>query len=140
MPCPHAFGIATLLKRAHPERSLTVIQSAVMTTRSSTYNTLNQIKEINGMGFEIAMPLAMGSGHVDPNKANDLGLLYDATAQDYEPILTITSSSRYSCLNPSSDLNYPSFIVLYTNMTEDDNSDILEDCHKCWSRCDDLHG
>ncbi|GMP48775.1 hypothetical protein CsSME_00016016 [Camellia sinensis var. sinensis] len=129
MHCPHVFGIATLLKRAHPERSPTVIQSAVMTTRSSTYNTLNQIKEINDMGFEIAMPLATGSGQVDPNKANDLGLLYDATPQDYvnllcsmnftrNQILTITSSSRYSCLNPSSDLNYPSFIVLYTNMTE----------------------
>ncbi|KAL7262248.1 hypothetical protein ACSBR1_000595 [Camellia fascicularis] len=74
------------------------------------------------------MPLAMGSGQVDPNKANDLGLLYDATPQDYvnllcsmnftrNQILTITSSSRYSCLIPSSDLDYPLFIVLYTYMT-----------------------
>ncbi|KAI8016650.1 Subtilisin-like protease SBT3 [Camellia lanceoleosa] len=129
MPCPHAFGIATLLKRAHPERSPITTQFVRITTRSSTYNTLNEIKEINDMGFEIAMPLAMGSGQVDPNKANDLGLLYDATPQDYvnllcsmnftrNQILTITSSSRYSCLNPSSDLNYPSFIVLYMNMTE----------------------
>ncbi|KAL7245313.1 hypothetical protein ACSBR2_000604 [Camellia fascicularis] len=128
MPCPHAFGMVTLLKRAHPEWSLDAIQSTMMTTTSSTYNTLNQIKEINGLGFEITMPLAMGSGQVDPNKANELGLLYDATPQDYvnllcsmnftrNQILTITSSSRYSYLIPSSDLNYPSFIVLYTYMT-----------------------
>ena len=66
----------------------------------------------------------MGAVHVDPNRAIDQGLIYNATPQDYanllcsmnitqNQILTITRSNSYSCSNPSSDLNYPSFIAFY---------------------------
>ena len=65
----------------------------------------------------------MGSGHIRPNQALDPGLVYDATPQDYvnllcsmnfnsAQILNFIGSNSYSCSSPSSDLNYPSFIVL----------------------------
>lgn len=71
----------------------------------------------------------MGAGEIEPNRALDPGLIYDATPQNYvnllcalgytnNQILTITRSRSYECsANPSSDLNYPSFIVLYSNKT-----------------------
>ncbi|KAJ0097859.1 hypothetical protein Patl1_28679 [Pistacia atlantica] len=86
MACPHAAGVAAILK---------------------------------------ASPLAMGAGHINPNKALDPGLIYDATTEDYvkllcgmnysaEQIQMITKSSSYKCSNPSSlDLNYPSFIAFF---------------------------
>ncbi|KAF5955566.1 hypothetical protein HYC85_008422 [Camellia sinensis] len=46
MVCPHAFGIVTLLKGAHSKLSPTVVHYAMMTTTSSTDNTLYQIQDI----------------------------------------------------------------------------------------------
>ncbi|XP_042033281.1 subtilisin-like protease SBT3 [Salvia splendens] len=122
MACPHISGIAALLKAAHPEWSPAAIQSAMMTTAISTDNTNQPIKE-TGFNKPVATPLGMGAGHVNPNRALDPGLIYDATLQDYANLVcsmnltpehtrTIIRSS-YNCSNPSSDLNYPSFIALY---------------------------
>ncbi|KAB1222143.1 Subtilisin-like protease [Morella rubra] len=128
LACPHAAGVAALLKSVHPEWSATAIKSAIMTTANSLDNTLHPILEYKDTLFQIASPLAVGAGHIDPNKAIDPGLIYDMTPQDYvnhlcsfrsyKPhIKEITRTSNYSCLNPSSDLNYPAIMSFFTFRT-----------------------
>ncbi|OMP09286.1 hypothetical protein COLO4_05623 [Corchorus olitorius] len=124
MACAHVSGIAALLKAAHPDWSPAAIRSALMTTSDINDNTGNPIKELVGERIQPATPLAMGAGHVNPNKALDPGLIYDATFEDYlnllcglnytaEQIKTITKSSSIKCSKPSLDLNYPSFIAYF---------------------------
>ncbi|CAJ2633375.1 unnamed protein product [Trifolium pratense] len=135
MACPHASGVAALLKSTHPKWSAAAIRSALknrpctplVTTANPMDNTQNPIRD-NAYPSQYASPLAIGAGEIDPNRAMNPGLIYDATPQDYvnllcalkytkTQILTITRSSSYDCENPSFDLNYPSFIALYSNKT-----------------------
>ncbi|KAK8298807.1 hypothetical protein V6Z11_D05G280800 [Gossypium hirsutum] len=134
MACPHVAGIAALLKGAHPDWSPTAIRSALMTTSDPIDNAGNPIEDI-GTNLQPATPLAMGAGHINPNKALDPGIVYDATVQDYidflcglnftpQQIKTITGSSSNKCSNPSLDLNYPSFIAYFNdrNVKPDSNT------------------
>lgn len=80
----------------------------MITTADQFDNTLSAIKDL-GHHDKPASPLAMGAGHINPNKALDPGL-YDATAEDYvkllcamnytaEQIQMIAKSSSYKCSN-----------------------------------------
>ncbi|KAF9602794.1 hypothetical protein IFM89_031563 [Coptis chinensis] len=122
MACPHASGVAALLKGANPDWSPAAIRSAMMTTASHIGNDYSPIRD-NGKSLRYATPLDMGSGQIDPNKALDPGLIYDADAQDYvnhlclmnftrKQILMITRSTKYNCSN-AADLNYPSFMTFF---------------------------
>ena len=73
--------------------------------------------------MERETPFAYGSGHVQPNRAMDPGLVYDLTTDDYlnflcargynEVLLKVFSDKRHKC--PMSftlaDFNYPSIVV-----------------------------
>ncbi|XP_004249504.1 subtilisin-like protease SBT3 [Solanum lycopersicum] len=125
MAAPHISGIAAMLKGVHPDWSPSAIRSAMMTTANPLDNTEKPIKTIDYLRTSYATSLSMGAGLVDPNRAVDPGLIYDATPQDYVNLLcsmnftakqfkTIArSSAKHNCENPSDDINYPSFIALY---------------------------
>ncbi|KAL5709862.1 hypothetical protein ACHQM5_020497 [Ranunculus cassubicifolius] len=127
MSCPHVAGIGALIKAAHPEWSPAAIRSSMMTTADVLDNTVNPIKYI-GDNYRIASPLAMGAGQVNPNRALEPRLIYDASTEDYVHLLcsmnytrkqirAITRNPTYKCLKKSSDLNYPSFIAFFNENT-----------------------
>ncbi|XP_056174605.1 subtilisin-like protease [Syzygium oleosum] len=123
MSCPHLSGVAALLKSAHPDWSPAAIKSAIMTT---AYQLNLGSKPIVDETLLPADIFTVGSGHVNPPKADDPGLIYDIKSDDYVPYLcglgysdsnieTITQE-KVKCSQiksiPEAQLNYPSFSII----------------------------
>ncbi|KAL8241065.1 hypothetical protein R6Q59_014420 [Mikania micrantha] len=114
MSCPHATGAAAYVKSFHPTWSPAAIKSALMTTAAPMSSTKNPDAEF-----------AYGSGHIDPSKAVDPGLVYDAGEQDFVSFLCgqgynattlkMVSGDASACSVSTNatvwNLNYPSFAL-----------------------------
>jgi hypothetical protein len=125
MSTPHLAGIAALIKNAHPTWSPAAIKSAVMTTAESTNNRRKPIADCDG---KTATYFALGTGHVNPKRALDPGLVYNMTATDYVPYLcglNYTDQKVSTIIYPDppvecakitrleqDDLNYPSITAI----------------------------
>ncbi|KAL5991672.1 hypothetical protein ACLOJK_012581 [Asimina triloba] len=107
MACPHAAGAAAYVKSFHPNWSPAAIKSALMTTASPMNGNKN--------AFDY------GAGHMNPVKAIDPGLVYDAQEGDYIEMLCsegynrsqleLITGHKANCSAtgmPAKDLNYPS--------------------------------
>ncbi|KAG0469221.1 hypothetical protein HPP92_018549 [Vanilla planifolia] len=127
MSCPHVSGIAALLRGAHPDWSPAAIKSAIVTTAYNLDTTGEIIKDL--ATGNSSTPFVRGAGHVDPNKALNPGLVYDAGFDDYIAFLcsigysnqqiavftrepTFVDCSSKGLSNPG-ELNYPSFAVVF---------------------------
>ncbi|PWA80075.1 cucumisin [Artemisia annua] len=114
MSCPHATGAAAYIKSFHNDWSPAAIKSALMTTATPMSPTKNNDAEF-----------AYGSGHINPLKAVDPGLIYDAGEADYVSFLCgqgydaikliIVTGDITTCSAANNatvwDLNYPSFAL-----------------------------
>ncbi|CAN6466275.1 unnamed protein product [Victoria cruziana] len=122
MACPHISAVAALLKSLHPHWSPAAIKSAIVTTARVT-NRYGEPITAEGGPRKIADPFDFGSGHVDPNRAANPGLVYDMGVPDYVQFLCslgynsfaisrLTSKATTCGPNGSvSDLNLPSITI-----------------------------
>ncbi|KAK8592123.1 hypothetical protein V6N13_062709 [Hibiscus sabdariffa] len=120
MACPHVSGAAAYVKSFHPTWSPSAIKSALMTTASPMSSGLNSDAEF-----------AYGSGHLNPVKAINPGLIYDADQHDYvnflcrqgcgTRLLQQVTGDNTKCPEATNgtvpDLNYPSFSVFTSSST-----------------------
>ncbi|KAJ4975259.1 hypothetical protein NE237_000365 [Protea cynaroides] len=128
MSCPHISGIAGLLKTLHSDWSRSAIRSAIMTTASTMNDAGGSILDSSQ---QTATPFSYGAGHVRPNSAQDPGLAYDLTTDDYLYFLCaigyddsklrsfFDSGVPYKCPKSATlnDFNYPSIMVPSLNGT-----------------------
>ncbi|VVA29791.1 PREDICTED: subtilisin [Prunus dulcis] len=113
MACPHATAVAAYVKTFHPDWSPAAIKSSIMTTAWPMNETNSNIS---------SGEFAYGSGHINPVKAIDPGLVYEVSKEDYvkllcmkyeESMVRLISGDNSSCPTGSEkgspvDLNYPS--------------------------------
>ncbi|KAG9444010.1 hypothetical protein H6P81_015350 [Aristolochia fimbriata] len=126
MAAPHIAGVAALLKAKHPLWTPAAIRSAMMTTAKIIDN--DHLAIIDELTDSPANPLDFGAGFVRPNEAIDPGLIYNIEYKDYCEFLctfgytkwqmeAITGGSHWKCNSSSADLNYPSFVAVFTNVS-----------------------
>ncbi|KAF4391377.1 hypothetical protein G4B88_016687 [Cannabis sativa] len=120
MSCPHVSGIVGLLKNIHPDWSPAAIHSAIMTTAKVQDNNKGPLLDWN---MTKATPFEYGSGHIQPNRAMDPGLVYDRTVNDYlnflcahgynKTSLQLFYNKPFKCSKSFTlaNLNYPSITV-----------------------------
>ncbi|XP_047950216.1 subtilisin-like protease [Salvia hispanica] len=127
MSCPHLSGVAALLRSTHPDWSPAAVKSAIMTTADVVNLAKNPIEDER---FLPASVFATGSGHVNPSRAADPGLVYDIQPEDYIPYLCglnytnrqvgVILQRKVNCSMEGSiregDLNYPSFAVTFSSL------------------------
>jgi hypothetical protein len=127
MSCPHVSGIAALLRQARPEWSPAAIKSALMTTAYNLDSAGGVIGDTST--GKASTPFGRGAGHVDPNRAVDPGLVYDAGAEDYITFLcalgyTDDQVAIFTRDGPATncsahagssvgDHNYPAFVAVF---------------------------
>ncbi|CAL5078899.1 unnamed protein product [Urochloa decumbens] len=120
MSCPHASGAAAYVKSHHLDWSPAMIMSALITTATP----------MSTPGNSNSSALKYGAGQLNPAKARDPGLVYDASESDYVAMLCtqgynakqlalIIGSNATACgtgtaaANGSAgDLNYPTMAAL----------------------------
>nr|XP_017239906.1 PREDICTED: cucumisin-like [Daucus carota subsp. sativus] len=116
MACPHATGVAAYIKSFHPSWSPAAIKSAIITTGSAfPMNATTSLD--NEFGY--------GAGHINPARAINPGLVYDAGEIDYVKFLCaqgysnkhlqIVTGDNSTCSEATNgtvwDLNLPSFAL-----------------------------
>ncbi|KAL6317072.1 hypothetical protein AAG906_029824 [Vitis piasezkii] len=127
MAAPHVAGVAALLKAVHGDWSPAAIRSAIMTTANTIDNIGSAFRD-QWTGLP-ASPLDFGAGHINPNKAMDPGLIFDMDLQDYVEFLcglgytrkqmsAILRRNQWNCSGKPNDLNYPSFVAIFTKGAE----------------------
>ncbi|CAA3003479.1 subtilisin-like protease [Olea europaea subsp. europaea] len=132
MSCPHLSGVVALLKSSHPSWSPAAIKSAIMTTADIVNLARRPIEDEKFLPADI---FTTGSGHVNPSKANDPGLVYDIRAEEYIPYLCGLNYTnrqvgtflqrRVNCSDvssiPDGQLNYPAFVIIFTVLSNTQN-------------------
>lgn len=114
MASPHVAGVALLLKQANPTWGPGAIKSALMTSAFSTLDD-GLTGAQNGL-----LPWAQGAGHIDPQKANDPGLVYNAGKNDWvkyqckvnrAAVSPASDCTTIGTLDETYNLNLPSITV-----------------------------
>jgi subtilisin family serine protease len=105
MSSPHVAGFGALLTHAHPDWSPAAMRSALATTADPV------------AGSATSAIFNTGSGHVNPTKSLDPGLVYDASFDDYRNFLkgqrlcNFCFGATPATAIDASDLNQPSIAI-----------------------------
>uniref|UniRef100_A0ACD6ADZ6 Uncharacterized protein n=1 Tax=Avena sativa TaxID=4498 RepID=A0ACD6ADZ6_AVESA len=110
MACPHVSAVTALLKSIHPDWSPAMIKSAIVTTASTT-DHLGMLIQAEGVPRKQADPFDFGSGHMNPERAADPGLVYDVDAREYNKLFNCTIGLLSDCESYQLNLNLPSISI-----------------------------
>ncbi|KAG0460388.1 hypothetical protein HPP92_020685 [Vanilla planifolia] len=125
MATPHVAGVAALIKQNHPEWSPAAVASAIMTTANDAGVGTGPLLAQRANGDLVAAtPFDYGSGAINPTRALDPGLIFDAEFKHYIQFLcavpgtdedSVRRSAGAGCPTAQrewcSDLNSPSVTV-----------------------------
>ncbi|KAJ0960898.1 hypothetical protein J5N97_001196 [Dioscorea zingiberensis] len=133
MATPHLAGVAALLKSTHKNWSAAAIKSAIMTTADRLDLDLKPIRDdYTYDSRDTANLFALGAGQVNPQAANDPGLVYDIIPLNYIQYLcglgysngnvSAIARRQVQCDKihkiKAEDLNYPSISVTLAPKTK----------------------